>query len=71
MGMCFEKHCRVLVTKIFDLLTNSLLLLQKNYKSWYCMPPTSADATSDGSKKWKTTPGSLLQRKIPRIDAGQ
>ena len=71
MGMCFEKQCRVLVTKIFDLLTNSLLLLQKNYKSWYCMPPTSADVASDGRKKRKTTPGSLLQRKIPRIDAGQ
>ena len=50
---------------------NSLLVLQKNYKSWYCMSPTSADAASDGRKKWKTTPGSLLQRKIPRIDAGQ
>ena len=71
MGMCFEKQCRVLVTKIFDLLTNSLLFLQKNYKSWYCMPPTSADAASNGSKKQKATPGSLLQRKIPRIDAGQ
>ena len=65
------KHYRVLVVEIFDLLTNSLLLLQKNYKSWYCMPPTSVDAASDGSKKWKTSPGSLLQRKIPRIDAGQ
>jgi hypothetical protein len=50
---------------------NSLLILQKNYKSWYCMPPTSVDAASDDSKKWKTTPGSLLQRKIPRLDAGQ
>lgn len=44
---------------------------KKNYKSWYCMPPTSADAAADGRKKWKTAPGSLLQRKIPRIDAGQ
>jgi len=35
------------------------------------MPPSLANATSDGSKKWKTTPGSLLQRKIPRHDAGQ
>ena len=67
----FRKHCRVLVVNIFDLLTNSLLLLQKNYKSWYCMPPTSVDAASDGSKKWKATPGSLLQRKISRHDAGQ
>jgi len=50
---------------------NSLLVLQKNYKSWYCTPPTSADAASDGSKKWKATPGSLLQRKIPSLDAGQ
>ena len=49
----------------------SLLLLQKNYKTWYCIPPTSVDTASDGSKKRKTTPGSLLQRKIPRIDAGQ
>ena len=67
----FRKHFRVLVVNIFDLLTNSLLLLQKNYKSWYCMPPTSVDAASDGSKKWKATPGSLLQRKVPRLDASQ
>ena len=67
----FGKHYRVLVVKVFDLLTDSLLLLQKNYKSWYCMPPTSVDAASDGSKKRKATPGYLLQRKIPRLDAGQ
>ena len=35
------------------------------------MPPTSVDADSDGSKKQKATPESLLQRKIPRLDAGQ
>ena len=70
-GYVFGKHYRVLEVNIFDLLTNSLLLLQKNYKSWYCMPLTSVDATTDGSKKRKTTPRSLLQRKIPRIDAGQ
>jgi hypothetical protein len=70
-GYVFGKHCRVLEVNIFDLLTIFLLLLKKNYNSWYCMPPTSVDAAFDGSKKWKTTPGSLLQRKIPRIDAGQ
>ena len=67
----FGKHCRVLVVEVSDLLTNVLLLLQKNYKSWYCMPPTSVDAASDDSKKRKATPGALLQRKIPRLDAGQ
>ena len=71
MGMCFMKHCRVLEIEVIGHLINSLLILQKNYKSWYCMPPTSADVASDGSKKRKTTPGSLLQRTIPRIDAGQ
>ena len=65
------KHCRVLEVNIFYLLTNFLLLLKKNYKSWYCMPPTSVDAASDGSKKRKATPGSLLQRKIHCLDAGQ
>jgi len=35
------------------------------------MPPTSVDAASDESKKRKATPGALLQRKIPRLDAGQ
>ena len=65
------KHYRVLLVEIFDLLTNSLLLLQKNYKSWYCMSPTSIDTVSDDSKKRKATPGALLQRKIPRLDAGQ
>ena len=34
------------------------------------MPPTSVDA-ADGSKKRKATPGALLQRKIPHLDAGQ
>jgi len=47
------------------------LFLWKNYKSWYCMPQTSVDAASDESKKRKATPGALLQRKIPRLDAGQ
>ena len=70
-GYVFGEHYRVLVVNIVDLLMNSLLLLQKNYKSWYCMPPTLVDATSDDSKKRKATPGSLLQRKIPRLDAGQ
>ena len=45
--------------------------LQKNYKSWYCMPPTSANADSDDSKKRKVAPEFMLQRKIPRLDAGQ
>jgi len=63
--------CRVLEIEVTDSLMNPLLILQKNYKSWYCMPPTSLDAASDDSKKRKTTPGSLLQRKIPRLDAGQ
>ena len=35
------------------------------------MPPTSVDADSDDSKKQKATPGSILQRKVPRLDAGQ
>ena len=35
------------------------------------MPPTSANADSDDSKKWKVAPGSMLQRKVPRLDAGQ
>jgi hypothetical protein len=35
------------------------------------MPPTFVDADSGDSKKWKATPDSLLQRKIPRVDAGQ
>ena len=35
------------------------------------MPPTSVDADSDDSKKRKATPGSILQRKVPRLDAGQ
>ena len=35
------------------------------------MPPTSADADFDDSKKWKATPGSILQRKVPCLDAGQ
>ena len=56
MGMCFKEHSQVLEIEIIDHLMNSLLILLKNYKSWYCMPPTSADAASDGSKKWKATP---------------
>ena len=71
MGMCFKEHSRVLEIEIIDHLMNSLLILQKNYKSWYCMPPTSSNASSDGSKKQKATPGSLLQRKILCLDAGQ
>ena len=59
------------MVEVFALMTNSLLLLQKNYKSWYCMPPTSVDAVSDDSKKRKATPRALLQRKIPRLNAGQ
>ena len=70
-GYVFGKHCRVFVVDIFDLLTNYLPLLQKNCKSWYCMPPTSVDVISDDSKKRKATPGALLQRKIPRPDASQ
>ena len=59
------------MVEVFALMTNSLLLLQKNYKSWYCMPPTSVDAVSDESKKRKATPESLLQRKVPHLDASQ
>ena len=58
------------MVEVFALMTNSLLLLQKNYKSWYCMPPTSVDVVSDESRKRKATPGALLQRKIPCLDAG-
>ena len=35
------------------------------------MPPTSVDADSDDSKKRKATPGSILQRKVPHLDASQ
>ena len=35
------------------------------------MPLTSGDIASDESKKQKATPGALLHRKIPRLDAGQ
>ena len=67
-----EKHYRVLVDMHFDLFDKSLHSLQKNYKTWYCMPPTSEDtAPSDDSKKQKAIPGALLQRKIPRLDSGQ
>jgi hypothetical protein len=67
-----EKDYQVLVDMHFDLFDKSLLSLQKNYKTWYCMPPTSEDtAPSDDSKKWKANPGALLQRKIPRLDSGQ
>ena len=45
--------------------------LQKKYKSRYCMPPTSVNADSDDSKKRKVALGSMLQRKVPRLDAGQ
>jgi len=51
--VCVLKHCRVLVINVVDLLTSSLLLSQKNYKSWYCMPLTSTDDASDDSKKGK------------------
>ena len=69
--MSIWKTLSSIVVEVFALMMNSLLLLQKNYKSWYCMPPTSVDAVSDESKKRKATPGALLQRKIPRLDAGQ
>ena len=55
---------------VFDLLMNPCFL-QKNYKTWYCMPPISVDAASDDSKKQKAALGALLRRKIPRIDASQ
>jgi len=35
------------------------------------MPPTSANADFDDSKKQKVAPGSMLQRKVPRLDADQ
>jgi len=45
--------------------------LQKKYKTWYCIPPTSKDAApSDDIRKRKVAPGALLQRKIHRIDNG-
>ena len=47
-----------------------LASLQKNYKTWYCMPPTSIDAASDDNTKRKAAPGALLWRKIPHLDAG-
>jgi len=49
-------------------------LLQKNYKTWYCMPPSSNDAAQSGGdneKKRKAAPGSLLQRKAYQLDSGQ
>ena len=67
-----EKHNRVLVGVHCGLLTNPCFSLPKNYKTWYCMPPTFGDvAPSDESKKRKAAPGALLQRKIPRPDASQ
>ena len=69
--MSIWKTLSSIVVEVFALMMNSLLLLQKNYKSWYCMPPTSVDAVSDESKKRKATPGALLQKKITRLDAGQ
>ena len=35
------------------------------------MPPTSVNADSGDSKKRKASPGSLLLRKVPHLDAGQ
>lgn len=35
------------------------------------MPPTFVNAYSDDSKKRKMVPGLMLQRKVPRLDAGQ
>ena len=68
----FESHYRVLCGQGFDLLTNPCFLLQKNYKTWYYMPPASEDATpSDDSRKRKAAPGALLQRKIHHPDSGQ
>ena len=65
-----RKQCRVLVSKPFDILMNPFL--QENYKTWYCMPPSSEDAAhSGGNKKRKAAPGSLLQSKTHRLDSGQ
>ena len=48
-----------------------IFFLQKNYKTWYCMPPSSEDAAHfDGMKKRKEAPGSLLQRKPYCLDSG-
>ena len=61
-------------------MSNSLCIsdetsfLQKNYKTWYCMPPSPTDATQSGGdndKKRKAAPGSLLQKKVYRLDGGQ
>ena len=35
------------------------------------MPPTSVNADFDDNKKRKVAPESMLQRKVPRLDAGQ
>ena len=35
------------------------------------MPSTSVNADSDDSKKRMVAPGSMLQWKVPRLDAGQ
>ena len=46
--------------------------LQKNYKTWYCMPPPPADAAQsdgDNGKKRKAAPGSQLQRKVYRLNS--
>jgi hypothetical protein len=52
--------------------SDEITLLQKNYKTWYCMTPSPIDAAqSGGNKKWKAAPGSLFQRKIYRLDSGQ
>jgi len=49
-------------------------ILAEKIKTWYCMPPPPADATQsdgDNGKKRKAAPGSLLQRKVYRLDNGE
>jgi hypothetical protein len=48
--------------------------LQKNYKTWYCMPPSPSNAAQSGGdneKKQKPNTGAWLQRKIHRLDSGE
>ena len=54
--------------------SDETILLQKNYNTWYYMPPTPNDAAQSGGdndKKRKADPGSLLQRKVYHPDSGQ
>ena len=69
-----NKHFRVLAWVIPLAFLDETTLLQKNYKTWYCMPPSpnyAAQTGGENEKKRKVAPGSLLQRKAFQLDSGQ